>query len=69
MRGAHPLEYRTTYQLCGPVLQNGLDLVQNLRRQLGNDLESLQIVENLFRSGRAKNDSTGVRILCDPRQS
>lgn len=50
------------------VLNNCLDLLQYFWRELRDDINGLQIVQNLFGTGSAQNYSAGVWISGYPRQ-
>lgn len=58
--------YKVTYNRVRLVVQDCLDLLHNFWRQLGNHLECLEVIENLFRLRSAKDDCRGIRIFGDP---
>lgn len=50
------------------VLNNRLDLLQDFWRELRDDIDGLQVIQNLFGTGSAKDDSASVWISGYPRQ-
>lgn len=50
------------------VAQNSLNLLKDLWRQLGKDLQCLQVIEHLLRFRRAENDRARVGVLNHPCQ-
>lgn len=50
------------------VLQDPVDLFQDLWRELGDDVEGLQVVDDLLRLRGTEDDSARVRVRREPRQ-
>ena len=50
------------------IPQNLLNLIQNLRRKLRNNLKRLKVINNLLRFGSTKDNSTRAGFLSYPSQ-
>lgn len=59
---------QVTYPGYRLVLQDRLELLQNLRRQLGDDIQCLEVVGNVFRLRGAQDDRRCVGVDRDPRK-
>lgn len=55
-----------TYLGLGRVLEDCFDASQDFGCELRDDLESFEVVHDLLRTRRPKDDRTGVRLLRDP---
>ena len=58
----------TTYLWRGLVAQDLLDLLEYLGRELRDNLERAQVVDDLLRLRRAEDDRARVRVRRDPRE-
>ena len=57
-----------THQWSGLVLQDFVDLRQDLRRELRQDLDSLEIFDDLLRLRGAEDDRGGVGVTRNPSE-
>ena len=57
---------QSTHTCLRCIVQDLVDLVQNFWRKFGNDIESLEIFEKLFRFRSTQNDCRRVRVLRYP---
>ena len=57
-----------THQWSGLVLQDLVDLRQDVRRELRQDLDSLEVFDDLLRLRSAENDRGGVGVARNPSE-
>lgn len=57
-----------TYVGRGAVIEDLLDSREYLRRELGDDLERLKVVDDLLGFARTENNSRCGRLDCKPRK-
>lgn len=58
-----------TYLGLGFVAQDLLDLREHVWRQLRDDIERLQVIDDLLGPRRAEDNGARVRVDRDPRES
>lgn len=63
------LDLNHTYVRLWSGLENVVDLLQDFRSELRNDVEGLEVLRDLLRLGRSQNNSRGVGVHRDPGES
>ncbi len=59
---------KQTYEGRGFVVQDLLDLLEDLRGELRDNLQRLEVVNDLLGLRRAEDDGARVRFNCQPGQ-